>query len=129
MEVILLGDMLFQNDGDVTGNHGKRDFWVVKTDVSGNIEWQKSLGGSEDEVAYEIRQATDGGYIIAGYSSSNDGDVTGNHAGFGDGWVVKLNSSGTLGNGKHAPEAVVLKLVNGMDSTSDGGYCIVAATY
>ena len=35
------------NDGDVSGNHGTNDYWVVKLDANGNIVWQKSLGGSE----------------------------------------------------------------------------------
>ena len=51
------------------------------------IQWQKSLGGSNNDYAYAIRQTTDGGYIVAGYSFSNDGDVTGNHGGY-DYWIV-----------------------------------------
>ena len=77
------------NDGDVTGNHGGDDYWVVKLNHAGNIQWQKSLGGFSGEEAMSIRQTADGGYIVAGYSSSNDGDVTGNH-GNGDFWIVKL---------------------------------------
>src|SRR5690606_33407927 len=77
------------NDGDVTGNHGSHDCWVVKLDHTGNIQWQKSLGGSSIDVAHSIQQTADGGYILAGYSHSNDGDVTGNHGGY-DCWIVKL---------------------------------------
>ena len=51
------------------------------------IEWQKSLGGSSLDVAFSIQQTSDGGYIAAGYSYSNDGDVSGNH-GESDYWVV-----------------------------------------
>ena len=43
------------------------------------IEWQKSLRGTGAEYAWSIQQTTDGGYIVAGFSFSNDGDVTGNH--------------------------------------------------
>ena len=64
------------NDIDVTGNHGNSDYWVVKLDVAGSITWQKSIGGSDHDKAYSIQQTTDGGYIIAGYTQSNDGDVT-----------------------------------------------------
>src|SRR5690606_37895749 len=53
------------------------------------IEWQKSLGGSEFEQAEHILQTIDGGYIVAGSSDSNDGDVSGNH-GESDFWIVKL---------------------------------------
>ena len=86
------------NDGDVSGHHGplvRRDYWVVKTDQSGTIEWQKSLGGSDSDEANSIQQTTDGGYIVAGFSSSTDGDITGTHGGM-DYWLVKLDSVGNL---------------------------------
>ena len=57
------------------------------------IQWQKSLGGSFIEKAYSIQQTNDGGYIVAGYSDSNNGDITVNHGGY-DYWIVKLDSSG-----------------------------------
>ena len=82
------------NDGDVSGNHGGGDAWVVKLDASGNLAWQKCLGGSSSEVANSIQQTSDGGYIVAGQTSSNDGDVSGHH-GNGDFWVVKLDSTNT----------------------------------
>lgn len=83
------------NDGDVTGNHGAWDAWVVKLDATGTIQWQKALGGSGDEIGYSIQQTTDSGYIIAGLSISNDGDVSGNHGSY-DAWVAKLTSTGTI---------------------------------
>ena len=83
------------NDINVSGNHGKADIWVVKLTSSGEITWQKCLGGSEDEWSNSILQTLDGGYILAGTTYSNDGDVSGNH-GDGDIWVVKLTSSGEL---------------------------------
>lgn len=48
------------NDGDVSGNHGFRDVWIVKLDLNGNLVWQKYLGGSGDDVANSIYQTTDG---------------------------------------------------------------------
>jgi len=83
------------NDGNVTGNHGSNDYWVVKLDTTGNILWQKSLGGSNDDYAYSIQQTSDDGYIVAGFSYSNDGNVTGNH-GKHDYWVVKLDATGNI---------------------------------
>ena len=83
------------NNGNVSGNHGAKDFWVIKTDTSGNLQWQKSLGGSANDECYVVKATSDGGYIAAGYSASNDGDVTGNHGGY-DYWVVKLNEAGTM---------------------------------
>jgi len=83
------------NNGDVTGNHGYFDYWVVKMNAAGTIEWQKSLGGTSNDHALAIVQSSDSGYFVAGYTESNDGDVTGNH-GWADYWVVKLNASGTM---------------------------------
>jgi len=79
----------------VIGNHGQWDCLVVKLDPSGNLTWQKCLGGSQDEYAKSIQQTADGGYVVVGYTYSNDGDVSGNH-GQNDYWVVKLNQSGNM---------------------------------
>jgi hypothetical protein len=77
------------NDGDVTGNHGGNDFWVIKLSREGVLQWQKCLGGSKKDQANNVQQTSDGGYIIAGTSASNDGDVKWNHRD-ADFWVVKL---------------------------------------
>jgi len=83
----------FSNDGQVTGNHGENDFWVVKLTATGNLIWQKTLGGSSLEVAYAVSVTPDGGYLVFGETTSTDGDVTNNH-GSNDGWVVKLSGAG-----------------------------------
>jgi hypothetical protein len=82
-------------DGEVTGNHGQNDYWILKLSGTGAIEWEQSYGGSGDDVATSIQQTSDSGYIVAGSSNSTDGDVTGNH-GNEDIWVVKLSSSGSI---------------------------------
>lgn len=82
-------------NGDITFNHGLTDYWVVKLSSTGTIEWQKSLGGSGSERLYTIKQTIDGGYILAGSSTSTDGDITGNH-GTNDCWIVKINATGTI---------------------------------
>jgi len=110
------------NSGDVTGNHGGGDVWVVKLDVVGNIQWQKCLGGSSEEIAYSIQQTTDGGYILAGRSLSIDGDVFGNHGGY-DAWVVKLDTVGNIQwqkclGGSHFEQAYSIQ------QTMDGGYIV-----
>ena len=76
-------------DKNISGYHGAEDFWIVKLDRNGNIQWQRSLGGSKDDVAYSVQQTSDGGYIVAGYTESNDGDVSGNH-GLKDFWIIKF---------------------------------------
>ena len=98
---IIAGDA-DSNDGDVSGGHGAGDFWIVKIDSIGNIQWQKCLGGSDADVAYEVRQTPDSGFVAIGYTRSNDGDVSGLHtpcswgvASCDDYWVVKLGPIST----------------------------------
>ena len=59
------------------------------------IQWQKCYGGTLDDYALSIQLTTDGGYILAGRSKSNDGDVTVNH-GYWDYWIVKLGITGAI---------------------------------
>src|SRR4030095_9983452 len=88
----------YSTDGDVTGNHGASDYWIVKTDAIATIEWQQSLGGRPNDVATYVDQTDDSGYIVAGFARSDDGDVTGHHGttSYNDYWIVKLNSAGTI---------------------------------
>jgi len=88
---VLVGSSM-SNDGDATSNYGANDVWVVKLDPLGNIEWQKSFGGSSDEDGTSIVQTADGGYIVGGESESNDFDVSGHHGPntVKDIWVFKL---------------------------------------
>jgi hypothetical protein len=90
----IIAGFSYSNNGDVTGNHdhGYSDYWIVKLTSAGQIEWQKSLGGSSDDRAESIQQTTDGGYIIAGHSWSNNYDVSWNH-GLSDYWIVKINEN------------------------------------
>ncbi|MCB0795819.1 MAG: T9SS type A sorting domain-containing protein [Flavobacteriales bacterium] len=82
-------------DGDVHGNHGAFDVWVVRLDAAGDTLWTRCYGGSSFDHAYAIKQTQDLGFAIAGSTMSNDGDVSGNH-GNDDGWVLKLDMNGTL---------------------------------
>jgi hypothetical protein len=73
------------------------DYWIVKTDSAGNIQWQNTIGGSDDDFLYSIRQTADGGYILGGYSRSNiSGDKAENSNGSMDYWVVKTDSAGNI---------------------------------
>lgn len=119
------------NDGDVSGNHGSLDIWIVKLNSSGSIEWQKCLGGSSGDNLHAILQTSDGGYIVVGLSYSNDGDVSGYHGG-GDCWVVKLNSSGAIEwqkcLGGSSGDFTVWSTQNPIQQTTDGGYIIAGHT-
>ncbi|HYF29924.1 MAG TPA: T9SS type A sorting domain-containing protein [Chitinophagaceae bacterium] len=94
---LIVGSSL-SNDGDVIGHHGSSatsDAWVVKLSADGNIEWQKSLGGSANDSFYSVIIAPDGSYLCAGSTSSNDGDVAGNRGG-SDVWLVKISRYGGI---------------------------------
>src|SRR5437762_3092407 len=54
----------WSSNGDVTGNHGNADVWVVKADASGNIQWKKCYGGSSADFGWAIKQTIDGGYVM-----------------------------------------------------------------
>jgi hypothetical protein len=122
----IIAGYTISNDGDVTGNDGFEDFWIVKLNSSGTLEWQKTFGGSMDERAFSIQQTTDGGYIAGGYTRSTNGDVTGNHGDY-DYWIIKLNSSGTLQwqktlGGTSNDQAKTIQ------QTADGGYIAAGFT-
>src|SRR6202008_1037230 len=72
------------------------DLWVVKLDRCGNIQWERSFGGSNYESARDVVQTTDGGYIVAGETNSTDGGVMPGFGGTKDIWILKLNATGTL---------------------------------
>jgi len=84
--------------GDKTENtHGQYDYWVMKIDAAGNIQWQNDIGGNLDDLLYSIKQTNDGGYILGGYSqSSATGDKTDNSLGGADYWVVKIDTIGNI---------------------------------
>lgn len=91
----LIGGLTNSNNGDVTKNLGFYDYWLVKTDNNGVLQWQKSLGGSKSDIENSAMQTEDGGYFVAGYTSSNDSNVSTNY-GLIDYWAVKLDSSGKI---------------------------------
>lgn len=113
-------------NGDVVGNHGNNDAWILKLSSTGTLQWQKCYGGLNIEQADGISLTSDGGYIFVGKSNSSDGDVTLNN-GNQDIWVVKISNTGILqwqksfggSNSDYAHEIL---------QTTDGGYIITAAT-
>ncbi|HEX2615983.1 MAG TPA: hypothetical protein VHL57_00500, partial [Flavobacteriales bacterium] len=91
----ILTGMTSSHDGDVSGNHGGQDVWAAKLDANGGLQWQRCFGGSAVDDGKDILATTDGGYLLAGTTLSNDGDVTGLQ-GEVDAWVMKLDGSGAL---------------------------------
>jgi hypothetical protein len=134
---IVVGKTWNNNSGDVTGGHNNSssnditDAWVIKVDSIGNLEWQKCLGGSANEIAYSVIQSFNGHFIIAGTANSFDGDVVGVH-GLIDMWIVELDTGGnvinskcfggSLGDAAHSIEQSIDSgyIVCGWTSSSDG---------
>ncbi|UOQ51869.1 T9SS type A sorting domain-containing protein [Hymenobacter cellulosivorans] len=127
------GAILAGTSGSVLGadkteaNQGGSDYWVVKIDAAGTKQWDRTLGGTDDDQATGIRQALDGGYIVAGSSiSGQGGNKTQPSRGGRDMWLIKLNANGTKqwdrtfgGIATEEPASVV--------ATNDGGF--LAAGY
>src|SRR5439155_396473 len=117
------------SDSGVSGNKqsagfGNADYWIVKADASGNRQWEKALGGSQQDQVTDAIITADGGYLIAGDSySATDGNKTSPGFGNADYWVVKLDPTGTKqweqtfgGSGEDHLSSV--------SQTSDGGYIL-----
>lgn len=114
------------NDGDVTGNHGNQDYWIVKLDASGAVVWQKCFGGAYSDVAYSIQETTDGGFIIGGSSFSNNGNVSGNH-GYADYWLVRIDGSGNI-LWQKSLGGTLTDVAYSVQQTFDGGYVAAGRT-
>lgn len=114
------------NNGEVTGSHGLADYWIVKTKQNGDIVWQKTFGGSSVDLANSVALTDDGGYIVSGYTYSNNGDITNNY-GSNDYWVIKLDGLGNKvwqksygGSGDEFPYSIIV--------SSDGNYIIAGSS-
>ena len=93
------------------------DFWLVKTDMHGNMEWNQTYGGTGHEIACSLVETSDGGYAIAGLTEPYDSYKPR----ASDGWLVKTDTSGNMewnvtygGVGSDAFRSLV--------ETSDGGF-------
>ncbi|MDC3340894.1 hypothetical protein OAV50_00215 [Flavobacteriaceae bacterium] len=83
------------DDFDITDSKGSYDYWAVKLSVEGDLEWTRSFGGSEIDIAYDITTTLDGNFLIVGDARSNDQDVSTNY-GNADIWLVAIDPQGNL---------------------------------
>lgn len=95
---------------------GGEDVYLIKTDTNGTLQWSKTYGGIGNDVSFEVRQTTDGGYIVTGYCSS-----------FPPGGTVYLIKTDANGN------TLWTKIYGGsyddrsysVQQTTDGGYIVL----
>lgn len=116
-------------DGGYAALVHAQDFDVLKLDAEFNLTWNHQYGGSKKDYAETLIQVSDGGYLVAGYSESDDGNVSLNNGSY-DIWICKLNPEGNLiwerslgGSGDEgiSKEGSVLE-------TRDGGYLLIGHT-
>ena len=117
-----IGGLTRSENGDVTGHHGNVDAWVIKVGSTGNLIWQKALGGSSFEEIKSIHATPDGGCIAGGFTSSDDGDLTGSH-GSNDLWLIKLDNNGSIQWQKTLGGSMT-DLGGYVQLTDDGGYVV-----
>jgi hypothetical protein len=116
--------------GDKTENSkGAHDYWVVKLDDNGVVQWDKTVGGNKFDILQDIKQTTDGGYILGGYSfSDKSGDKTENTKGNTDYWIVKLESEGNIQWDKTI-SGIYDDNLESLQQTTDGGYILSGHSY
>ena len=76
------------DDGQLSANHGGLDYWVLKLDANGDIDWDQNYGGSQFERVYSVTPSG-GGVLVGGHTSSSDGDVQTNQ-GSDDIWLITI---------------------------------------
>ncbi len=93
------------------------DGFISKTDLNGDVQWTKTIGGSQEDVINVVRATSDGGYIAAGYTKSSG-------AGDKDALLIKLDASGNISWSKTYGTATI-DIAKDVIQTSDGGYAAV----
>ncbi len=90
------------SDSGISGDkseasRGLDDYWVVKTDMNGVMEWERTFGGDNLDLMFSVAQTNDGGFVLGGHSFSGmSGDKTEANIGNSDFWIVKIDALGNL---------------------------------
>lgn len=108
-----------------SAKHAGGDYWGVKLNANGSVQWRKYFGGANTDTCYDVTETSDG-YLLVGSSDSNDVDIK-NSKGSYDFWIVKIDKNGTLlweksFGGSEIDEA------RAITQTNDGNFIIVGDT-
>lgn len=107
--------------------HGVGEFWGTKIDANGNLQWRRYFGGTNNDRAYSVVPAWDGGYVIAGASESADFDIT-NARGSYDFWVVKISDQGDMVWEKSYGGSGI-DIAYDISLTNDGAYVVAGHSF
>ena len=109
--------------GDKTeSNLGGWDYWIVKADKAGVIQWENTIGGGSDDVMRSVGHTNDAGYVMGGRSDSNiSGDKTENTQGGNDYWLVKAGSTGAI-QWQNTIGGSADDVLQSIQQTTDSGY-------
>ena len=122
----------FSNDGDIIGNHGAIDGFLIKLDKQGNKLWQKSYGGSKRDEIFSITTTREGGYIFTGATQSCDGDLAGQSITLESLWIVKVDCKGNIEWTKvlkNKSEIGGFRRANSIIQTHSGDYIIAGREF
>ena len=111
---ILAGDTMSPSGGDTT------DAWLLKTDGDGNEEWSASFGGAGIDMARDVLQSDDGGYVFTGLTNSSG-------EGFSDFWMVKTDPEGNQ-EWETTFGGLTRETAHAISRTCDGGYVMAGWT-
>ncbi len=92
------------------------DLYIVKTDGSGETEWEQSYGGDDTDIAWSIQQTSDGGFIITGYTFVGENDC--------DLWLIRTDNLGNIEWEKTYGDSLE-EVGYSVCQTSDGGFITV----
>lgn len=117
------------NSDKSQASKGSNDYWIIKTDANGNKLWDKTIGGSGNDLFSAIVQTPDGGYLLGGRSGTGiNGDKTQASKGGDDFWLVKLDGSGNKLWDKSYGGSSTDILVS-IKPTSHGGFILGGESY
>jgi hypothetical protein len=103
-------------------NNGGMDAYVIKLNAAGAVEWQRMWGGSLDETANSIIQASDGSYVVAGTSEDRNNHYK------KDGFVFKMDALGNILWQRTFSEAEINITANSVRQTLEGGYIVAGSS-